>query len=198
MNLNKAHKSDIVRDIMKDVPQIDYKKKIREYVQAEAVKLMPAAVLALYNDEGLRPFVMNIRIYGRYYGSTGSGDCGFIHWLSTDPNTYRTLYLTSSDQYDPLTQTLKANVREAVLGFCDAAVKQDKDRGSMKEKLQSMLLPIRTLKQAKTLLEADLHKYLPVEPPKGEKATTTGVALVPYVVDSLKEMGWPKKVEVAA
>ena len=197
MNLTKAHKSDIVAAIMKDIPQIDYRQKIREYVQAEAVKLMPAAVLALYNDEGLRPFVMNIRIYGRYYGSTGSGDCGFIHWLSTDPNTYRTIYLTSSDQYDPLTQTLKANVREAVLGFCDAAVKQDKDQGSMREKLHSMLLPIRTLKQAKTLLEADLHKYLPVEPPKGDKATT-GVALVPYVVDSLKEMGWPKKVEVAA
>lgn len=197
MNLTKAHKSDIVAAIMKDIPQIDYRQKIREYVQAEAVKLMPAAVLALYNDEGLRPFVMNIRIYGRYYGSTGSGDCGFIHWLSTDPNTYRTIYLTSSDQYDPLTQTLKANVREAVLGFCDAAVKQDKDQGSMREKLYSMLLPIRTLKQAKTLLEADLHKYLPVEPPKGDKATT-GVALVPYVVDSLKEMGWPKKVEVAA
>ena len=47
MNLNKGHKYDIVRDIMKDVPQIDYKKKIREYVQAEAVKLMPAAVLAV-------------------------------------------------------------------------------------------------------------------------------------------------------
>ena len=196
MNLNKAQKGDIVRDIMKDVPQIDYRQKIRDYVQAEAVKLMPAAVLALYNDEGLRPFVTTIRIYGRYYGS--SGDCGFIHWLSTDPNTYRTIYLTHGGEHDPLTKTLKANVREAVLGFCDAAEKQDKDQGSMREKLQSMLLPIRTIKQAKTLLEADLHKYLPVEPPKGEKATSTGVALVPYVVDSLKEMGWPKKVEVAS
>ena len=195
MNLTKAHKSDIVAAIMKDVPQIDYKKMIREYVQAEAVKLMPAAVLALYKDDGLRPFVTTIRIYGRYYGS--SGDCGFIHWLSTDPNTYRTIYLANSGDHDPLTKTLKANVRQTVLEFCDAAEKQDKDQGSMREKLDRMLLPIRTLKQAKTLLEADLHKYLPVEPPKGEKATT-GVALVPYVVDSLKEMGWPKKVEGAA
>ena len=195
MNLNKAQKGDIVRDIMKDIPQIDYRQKIREYVQAEAVKLMPAAVLALYNDEGLRPFVATMRIYGRYHGS--SGDCGYVHWMSTDPDSYRTIYLTNSGDHDPLTKTLKANVREAVLEFCAAAEKQDKDRDSMREKLQSMLLPIRTLKQAKTLLEADLHKYLPVEPPKGEKATT-GVALVPYVVDSLKEMGWPKKVEVAA
>ena len=196
MNLNKAHKSDIVRDIMKDVPQIDYKQKIREYVQAEAVKLMPAAVLALYNDIGLRPFVATMRIYGRYYGS--SGDCGYVHFVSHDPSDCRTIYLTNGDNHDPLTKMLKANVREAVLEFCAAADKQDKDQGSMRDKLRSMLLPIRTLKQAKTLLEADLHKYLPVEPPKGEKATTTGVALVPYVVDSLKEMGWPKKVEVAS
>jgi len=196
MNLTKAQKGDIVRDIMKDVPQIDYKKKIREYVQAEALKLMPAAVLALYNDEGLRPFVATMRIYGRYYGS--SGDCGYIHWISYETNGSRTIYLTNGgDQTDPLTKTLKAIVRQDVLGFCEAAEKQDKDQGSMRDKLQSMLLPIRTLKQAKTLLEADLHKYLPVEPPKGEKVTATGTALVPYVVDSLKEMGWPKE-QVAA
>ena len=191
MNLTKGQKNDIVRDILKDVPQIDYKTKIREYVQAEAVKLMPAAVLALYNDDGLRPFVTTIRLYGRYYGS--SGDCGYIHWMSVDPNSYRTLYLTSGGENDPLTQLLKANVRQDVLGFCEAAEKQDKDIDSMREKLQSMLLPIRTLKQAKTLLEADLHKYLPVEPPKGEKTAATGVALVPYVVGDLKAMGWPKE-----
>lgn len=194
MNLNKADKAAIVAAIMADVPVCDYKKMIRDYVQDEAVKLMPAAVLALYNDEGLRPFVATMRIYGRYHGS--SGDCGLIHWMSTDPNTYRTIYLTNSGDHDPLTKTLKDNVRQGVLGFCDAAEKQVKDRDSMKEKLNSMLLPIRTLKQAKTLLEADLHKYLPPEPPKSDKATT-GVALVPYVVDSLKEMGWPKKVEVS-
>ena len=193
MNLTKARKSEIVRAIMKDVPQIDYRAKIREYVQAEALKLMPAAVLALYNDEGLRPFVATMRIYGRYYGS--SGDCGYIHWISYETNGSRTIYLTngSSNAVDPLTKTLKAIVRQDVLGFCEAAEKQDKDIDAMRDKLQSMLLPIRTLKQAKTLLEADLHKYLPVEPPKVEKTTATGTALVPYVVGDLKAMGWPKE-----
>lgn len=190
MNLTKAHKSDIVAAILKDIPQIDYKTKIREYVQAEAVKLMPAAVLALYNDDGLRPFVATMRIYGRYYGS--SGDCGYVHFVSHDPSNCHTIYLTNGGEHDPLTKMLKANVREAVLEFCAAGEKQDKDRDSMHDKLYHMLLPIRTLKQAKTLLEADLHKYLPVAPPKGDKATSTSVALVPYVVDSLKEMGWPK------
>lgn len=193
MNLTKAKKSEIVAAIMRDIPEIDYKTKIREYVQAEAVKLMPAAVLALYNDDGLRAFVMNIRIYGRYYGS--SGDCGYIHWMSDNPNSYRTLYLTSGGEHDPLTQTLLNNVRGSVIELCAAAEKQDKDQVSMREKLQSMFLPIRTLSQAKKLLEADLHKYLPVEPPK---VASSSVALVLYVVDNLKEMGWPKPVAVAA
>ena len=192
MNLNKDHKSAIVNAIMADVPVCDYKKMIRDYVQAEALKLMPAAVLALYNDEGLRPFVSTMKVYGRYYETTGN--CGTIHWIC--PNSAEsTLYMTHSphDGLDPLTKLLLATVRTTVLGFCDAAEKQKKDRESMREKLDRALLMIRTLKQAKTLLEPDLHKYLPPEPPKVDKNAAMGMAVVPYVVDSLKEMGWPKE-----
>jgi hypothetical protein len=55
-----------------------------------------------------------------------------------------------------------------------------------------MLYDIRTLKQAKTLLEPELHKYLPEEPPKEPKSAQASTALVPYVVAGLREMGWPK------
>lgn len=192
MNLNKAQKTAIVSAIMDDIPQIDYRREIKDYVQEEAVKLMPAAVLALYNDEGLRPFVATMKVYGRYYETTGY--CGSIYWLcqSLDKTTLFTTHSADTSR-DPLTYLLLATVRTNVLALCDAAEKQGKDQGAMREKLHSMLLPIRTLKQAKTLLEADLHKYLPVEPPKGEKTTATGTALVPYVVGDLKAMGWPKE-----
>lgn len=192
MNLNKTHKADIVAAIMADVPVCDYRKMIRDYVQDEAFKLMPAAVLALYNDEGLRPYVSTMKVYGRYYETTGH--CGTIYWPCPNP-AENILYVTHSPHgsLDPLTKLLLATVRTTVLGFCDAAEKQKKDRDSMREKLEGALLMIRTLKQAKTLLEPDLHKYLPPEPPKGEKASGAGTAVVPYVVDSLKEMGWPKE-----
>ena len=67
----------------------------------------------------------------------------------------------------------------------------------MRQKLQTMLRGIRTLKQAKTLLEPELHKYLPPEPPKdpAQKAAQASTALVPYVVANLREMGWPKDKE---
>jgi hypothetical protein len=61
-----------------------------------------------------------------------------------------------------------------------------------------MLYDIRTLKQAKTLLEPELHKYLPEEPPKEPKPAQASTALVPYVVAGLREMGWPKDQEEVA
>jgi hypothetical protein len=75
------------------------------------------------------------------------------------------------------------------------AEEQGKACRSMRDKLTTMLRGIRTLKQAKALLEPELHKYLPVEPPKDEaqKAAQASTALVPYVVANLREMGWPKE-----
>ena len=88
--------------------------------------------------------------------------------------------------------------RKSVQDILSLAETQAKARESMREKLFTMLAGIRTLKQAKTLLEPELHKYLPAEPPKADaKAAQASVALVPYVVDALKEMGWPKTKEVA-
>jgi len=48
------------------------------------------------------------------------------------------------------------------------------------------------------LLEPELHKYLPEEPPKDMKPAQASTALVPYVVAGLREMGWPKDKEEAA
>ena len=69
----------------------------------------------------------------------------------------------------------------------------------MKQKLYTMLACIRTLKQAQTLLEPELHKYLPEEPPKdpAQKSAQASTALVPYVVANLREMGWPKEAGAA-
>jgi hypothetical protein len=86
-------------------------------------------------------------------------------------------------------------VQEPLAALAKAAEEQWKARSSMEDKLKTVLAGIRTLKQAKTLLEPELHKYLPVEPPKGDaqKAAQASTALVPYVVANLREMGWPKE-----
>jgi hypothetical protein len=61
------------------------------------------------------------------------------------------------------------------------------------------MLSIRTLKQAKLLLEPELHKYLPVDVYSARtRAGATGTELVLHVVSDLTAMGWPNiKEEVA-
>ncbi len=88
-----------------------------------------------------------------------------------------------------------AEVHEQMYELAKKAEEQWKARSSMGDKLRMMLYDIRTLKQAKTLLEPELHKYLPEEPPKEPKAAQASTALVPYVVAGLREMGWPKDQE---
>lgn len=197
MQLNKGHKADIVRAIMKDVPQVDYDETIREYVQAEAVKLLPPEVRALYDNPETRRYLhcTNIQARSAHFYSSNA-----IFWCRNDDHattSYQTLYLskrhwngTAGDLSEKLIDTVYATVAD----LCTKAEAQSKARNDMEKKLHTMLLGIRTLKQAKTLLEVELHKYLPVEPPKdpAQKAAQASTALVPYVVANLREMGWPK------
>lgn len=200
MNLTKTQKSQIVSAIMADVPRIDYAKLVRDYVQAEALKLMPPEVLALYQNENLRRYIECAEIIA---GGAGLGLLRSIYWPRPEDEVSRycrPVYLTRrnlNDEKDTLTMALFDAVRDRVSDYIAKADQQRKDRDSMAGKLHVMLSGIRTLKQAKTLLEPELHKYLPAEPPKVEKTAQASTALVPYVVANLREMGWPKDKEVA-
>jgi hypothetical protein len=90
---------------------------------------------------------------------------------------------------------LVVDVKSQLDELARAAEAQWKARCSMEGKLFTMLASIRTLRQAKTLLEPELHKYLPEELPKSRKPAQGSTALVPYVVANLREMGWPKDKE---
>jgi hypothetical protein len=86
-----------------------------------------------------------------------------------------------------------SEAHDQIYELAKAAEEQWKARRSMEDKLKTVLAGIRTLKQANTLLEPELHKYLPAEPPKDMKPAQASTALVPYVVAGLREMGWPKE-----
>lgn len=197
MQLNKDHKAQIVRAIMLDVPEVDYAEMIAEHVQAEAVKLMPPEVQALYERPETRRYLhcTNIQTQGAHFYSNRA-----IFWCRSGDyatTSYQTLYLTKrhwNDAAGDLSKKLVDIVYPTVMDLCTKAEAQAKDREAMGKKLHTMLAGIRTLKQAKTLLEAELHKYLPPEPPKdpAQKAVQASTALVPYVVANLREMGWPK------
>lgn len=200
MQLSKTHKDQIVRDIMKDVPEVDYSQKIREYLQAEAVKLMPPEVRAVYDNVELRRFLgcVQTSVSAPHYSGY---EVIFFCGNHDEAVMYApTLYLSKvgwNDRLSPLTKTFLDNVTVHVSELAVKAGEQNKVRDSMRQKLQTMLKGIRTLKQAKTLLEPELHKYLPAEPPKdpAQRALQASTAVVPYVVASLRELGWPKAEE---
>jgi hypothetical protein len=195
MQLNKDHKSIIVSKIMADIPRTDYAKIIHDLVQAAAYRLMPDEVKAVYDNEDMRMFLAKRQCaaYGTHTGGIGS-----IYWAG--PHGYSSLYLTRPhyhDNEDKPTKKLLEEVQVPVAEAVRLAEEQGKARESMQQKLTTMLAGIRTLKQAKAMLEPELHKYLPVEPPKDDtkKAAQASTALVPYVVANLREMGWPKDEE---
>ena len=200
MQLNKTHKATTVRRIMDDVPKIDYPALIRDYVQATAAELIPPEVRDLYDNEATPPYLacQFLVISGVNCNSPGP-----IYWRREGAAAtchYTSLYLNRphwNSDLDPLTDKLLQQVQTAVSGWIGEAEKQAKARSSMETKLHTMLRGIRTLKQAKDMLEPELHKYLPEEPPKdpAQKAAQASTAIVPYIVANLREMGWPKAEE---
>jgi hypothetical protein len=189
MNLNKTHKANIVRDIMADIPVVDHTAQAQALLQAKAVEKMPAEVRAVYDNPELRRWLaVRFATHAAHLGGAniiwqrerehGSG-CSLY--------AYRIHYNNAAEDRE-----LVREVQGPLADLARAAEEQWKARTSMYEKLEAMLRGIRTLKQAKTLLEPELHKYLPEEPPKEPKSAQASTALVPYVVAGLREMGWPK------
>lgn len=203
MRLNMAMRRSIVDKIMADVPRVNYGDLIVEYIQREAYKLFPEEVRAIYDNPLTRRFLMRCHIY--IPGSTVGTLSGRLYWPSTpgqhySMETFYPLQRGYNSDHCELTQQLVTNVRDTVSKYAADAQQQGKDRESMRRKLDQMLGGITSVKQAKVLLEPELHKYLPVEPPKDpeQRKKEASRALVPYVVASLREMGWPKEEEVAA
>lgn len=193
MNLNKTHKELIVRKIMADIPVIDYSAQAQAILQAKAIEKMPAEVRAVYDNPDMRHWLAK-RYASHHTHLSGS----YIFWqCRTGAGDW--LYVSRCGRNgDPEDRELVAEVHDQIYELAKAAEEQWKARRSMEDKLRMMFYDIRTLKQAKTLLEKELHKYLPEEPPKEPKPAQASTALVPYVVAGLREMGWPKDKEEAA
>jgi hypothetical protein len=194
MNLNKGHKAEIINRIMADIPAVDHTAQAHALLQAKAIEKMPPEVRAVYDKPELRRWLA-VR-FATHANHLGRGN---IIWQregelgqGTSLYAYRVHYNDSTED-----QELVTEVRGPMADLSRAAEEQDKARNSMRDKLITMLIGIRTLKQAKEMLEVELHKYLPVEPPKdaAHKAAQASTALVPYVVANLREMGWPKDQE---
>ena len=189
MNLTKTHKAQIVHKIMADIPAVDHTAQAHALLQAKAIEKMPPEVRAVYDKPELRRWLaVRFATHANHLGGAN------IIWQreredghGTSLYAYRIHYNNTAEDRELVTE-----VQGPLADLSRAAEEQWKARRSMEDKLKTVLAGIRTLKQAKTLLEPELHKYLPEEPPKDMKPAQVSTALVPYVVAGLREMGWPK------
>ena len=197
MNLSISVKAGIASKIMRDIPKVDYAVLIQEHVQKVALEMMPASARALYEDENLRPFLNgSVGIY--VSGCNDIGHVGGIYWRA--PNDRANLYVVNVNRngdIDDMTRALLEAVRDPVALLAKLAEDQYRARRNMEGKLRELLAGVRTLKQAKIVLEPELHKYLPVDVYSARnRAASTGTELVLHVVSDLTAMGWPKTAEV--
>jgi hypothetical protein len=190
MNLNKTHKAKIVRDIMADIPAVDYAAQAHALLQAKALEKMPPEVRAVYDKPELRRWLaVRFATHASHIGGRNIiWQRDGVEGIGGTLYAYRIHYNDSTEDRELVTE-----VQEPLAALAKAAEEQWKARRSMEDKLKTVLAGIRTLKQAKTLMEPELHKYLPEEPPKDMKPAQASTALVPYVVAGLREMGWPKE-----
>ncbi len=191
MNLDKGYKARIVRAIMADIPVIDYSAQAQALLQAKAIERMPAEVRAIYDNPDLRGWLQARMVF--FEGHLHA--CSMFWQRTSNVAHYGGHSVYAERTHNNIGEEdrkLVAEVKAQMDKLARAAEAQWRVRCSMEDKLFSMLASIRTLRQAKTLLEPELHKYLPEELPKSRKPAQASTALVPYVVAGLREMGWPK------
>lgn len=193
MNLSISVKAGIVSKIMRDVPRIDYSALVQEHIQKVALEMMPAEARALYENPLLRPFLNgSVGLY--ISGCNDLGHVGGIFWRA--PNDRAMLYLSKfsrNGDMDEMTVKLLEAVRDPIDLLVKLAEEQYRARKNIESKLRDLMLSVRTLKQAKIVLEPELHKYLPVDVYSARnRAASSGTELVLHVVSDLTAMGWPK------
>lgn len=193
MNLSISVKAGIISNIMRDVPKVDYAALVQEHVQKVALEMMPAEARALYENPTLRPFLNgSVGLY--ISGCNDLGHVGGIFWRA--PKDRAMLYLSKfsrNGDMDEMTMKLLEAVRGPIELLVGLADKQSRARRNIEGKLRDLMLSVRTLKQAKLVLEPELHKYLPVDVYSARnRSGSTGTELVLHVVSDLTAMGWPK------
>lgn len=136
MRLNKSDKDSFVRRVMQDVPQIDFDALARAAIQEDALKVMPDAIRAIYDDASLRPFLY------RAYVSTG-----FIGQVCV----YASSQYRKSDE-------LRIKLDE----LCREFSTQLAARNSLETKVRSMIYSCNTIQNARKALP-EFAEYLPTE-----------------------------------
>lgn len=162
MKLTNTMRDAFVRQVMDDVPQMDYDEQIRKAAVKAALSLVPPVVKKAWEDKESNGFVETTTIYG----STIPSPRG---WTDKD------VYHNKVREVPELKELV--NKRDA----------QRDSRRALTEKLRSVAYSVTTVKMLKEAMP-EFAKYLPADQPTAVRT----LPVVANVVNELVKAGWPK------
>lgn len=182
MRLTNTMRDAFVRQVMDDVPSIDYTEQIRKLTFDAVFDVLPPLIQKAWKDPKLQHHVYTTTIY--------SGDCTVIvpgRWS----DSWR------SGKLENIPGILGGRL-EAIKQLQEKLVEQNKQRINLTERLRQAAYSCSTVKTLKEMLP-EFAKYLPPDEP----AAMRTLPVVTNLVADFAKAGWPKgkkaqKLEVAA
>lgn len=178
-------RDDIQHKIMKGLPNVDYLAQIKTLVQDTIIEFAPKQVQELYADEATRGYVnkVNYEVRANWghisykYFSDIYGISGGRFTLQMDERNEALL------KEGTLTHALYIRLRDSKL--IDKYRAQEELRANVVKRLKANLAAATTIKKLYTILEPELHGYIPREV---EGASNLPACVAP-VVDDLRKLG---------
>lgn len=165
MKLTKSMREIFVRAAMADVPKVDYDQQIQDTLLADAVAQLPEQVQAIWNNPKTQSYLNTSWVYEAGYRY--EAPCG-----------EKALKLSAA--------TLKELVRLEKLNTA-----QGEKLDELRDGLVSLAAGATTREKLIALLPAELHKYVPGQPPAPVDRRVPAV-IVDDVMAMLRDAGWPK------
>jgi hypothetical protein len=178
-------RDDIQRKIMKGLPNVDYLAQLKALLQATVIEFAPKQVQELYADISTRGYlnVVNFEVRANW----GSGSYRFIESIYGVSGGRFTLQMDERNETllkeGTLTHALYTRLRDSKL--IDKYREQEELRADVVKRLKANLAAATTIKKLYTILEPELHGYIPREV---EGAANLPACVAP-VVDDLRKLG---------
>lgn len=167
MKLNKYIRSAFVRAAMNDVPMVDYQQQARDLALTTAISLLPAEVLAVYDNPSTRDWIKEDYVYMP----------GSLSGLRVPVKNDTCYYLRDH--------------APAAWAQLDELARLDKEQNQRRKALEEKLIAAAasvTTRKALAKLLPEFEKYLPAE----SAPAITQLPACANLVSDFVQAGWPK------
>ncbi len=184
--LTNEMRDSIMTKIMKGLPNVDYVAQIKTLVQDTIIEFAPKQVQELYADEATRAYLQasyaEVRDGSRRIDGLGywSGVYGLTRELTIQMDERSEAVMKEGTMYHSIYWRLKNS------GLVEKYKLQEELRKSVRQRLKANLAAATTVKRLYTVLEPELHGYIPVV----VESKSNLPACVAPVVDDLKKLGF--------